>query len=134
MTRNSATRKGATRSITDRRRAESSGRIAETATALLYLCLGFRPLARRLRTPVGELDLLARRGTLLVAVEVKMRASTDGAAEAITARNTRRIADALRWWLAKNPEHSRYTIRFDAVLWAPWSLPRRIVGAFEARD
>jgi len=120
-----------TRSASDRRRAETAGRLAETATALLYLCLGFRPLARRLRTPVGELDLLARRGRLLVAVEVKLRDSTAAAAETITARNRRRIVDAMRWWLANNPEHGRYTIRFDAVLWAPWSLPRRIVGAFE---
>ncbi|MEJ8572701.1 YraN family protein [Microbaculum marinum] len=115
-----------------RRRAESVGRTAETATALLYMAFGFRPLARRLRTPVGELDLLARRGSLLVAVEVKLRESTAIASETITPRNRRRIVDATRWWLAMNPEHGQYTIRFDAVLWAPWSLPRRVVGAFDA--
>ena len=122
------------RTAADRRRAESVGRLAETATALLYMCLGFRPLAQRLRTPVGEIDLLARRGDLIAVVEVKLRDSTVTAAETITARNRRRIVDATRWWLAMNPEHSRYTIRFDAVLWAPWSLPCRVVGAFEAES
>jgi putative endonuclease len=120
------------RTTAERRRSEALGRFAEAATVALYLCLGYRPLARRLRTPVGELDLIVRRGATLVAVEVKMRVSADDAAAAITARNRRRIVDATRWWLALNPTHARYTIRFDVVLWSPWSWPRRIAGAFEA--
>jgi putative endonuclease len=119
------------RTTIDRQRAEWKGRLAESATAALYLCLGYLPVARRLRTPVGELDMLARRGRTLVAVEVKLRAMSDEAAEAVTMRGRRRIVDAVRWWLASNPAHARYTIRFDVVLWAPWSWPRRIVGAFE---
>ncbi len=120
------------RTTTERRRSEAQGRFAETATVALYLCLGYRTLARRLRTPVGELDLIVRRGSTLVAVEVKMRVTADDAVIAITARNQRRIVDATRWWLALNPTHARYTIRFDVVLWSPWSWPRRIAGAFEA--
>jgi putative endonuclease len=118
----------------ERRRAEAAGRLAETATLALYLCLGFRPLARRLRTPVGELDLVALRGDMLVAVEVKQRRSLAEAAETLTPANRRRLVDATRWWLARHPAHVGYTIRFDVVLWAPWSLPRRIVGAFEAES
>ncbi len=117
-----------------RRRAERAGRLVEDLTLLLYLCLGFRPLARRLRTPVGEIDLLVRRRRLVVAVEVKYRASRDIAAWSITARNRRRIVDATRWWLASEAAGTDYAIRFDAVLWAPWSRPRRIVGAFEADE
>lgn len=117
-----------------RRQAERAGRLVETLTLLVYLCLGFRPLARRLRTPVGEIDLLARRRRLVVAVEVKYRASTDIAAWSITEQNRRRIVDATRWWLASDSTGADCAIRFDAVLWAPWSLPRRIVGAFEAHE
>lgn len=120
-----------------RKRAERAGRLVEDLTLLLYLCLGFRPLARRLRTPVGEIDLLVKRRRLVVAVEVKYRASRDIAAWSITARNRRRIVDATRWWLASEmagPADAECAIRFDAVLWAPWSRPRRIVGAFEAQE
>lgn len=119
------------RTAAERRRAEASGRLAEAATVALYLCLGYRPLARRLRTPVGELDLVARRGGTLVFVEVKLRDTEVNAAEAVTLRNRRRMAAATRWWLARNPAHGRYTIRFDAVLWTPWSWPRRIAGAYD---
>ncbi|MCT8972163.1 MULTISPECIES: YraN family protein [Microbaculum] len=120
------------RTTADRRRSERFGRLAETATVLLYLSRGYRPLARRLRTPVGELDLIVLRGRTLVPVEVKLRATAADAAFAITARNRRRILDATRWWLARHPDHARYTVRFDVVLWSPWSWPRRIAGAFEA--
>ncbi len=120
------------RTTAERRRSEALGRAAETATVLLYLCRGYRPLARRLRTPVGELDLLVARGHTLVAVEVKLRESAGDAALAITLRNRRRVLDATRWWLARHPDHARYTIRFDVVLWSPWTWPRRIAGAFEA--
>jgi len=122
----------AARTRADRQRAERLGRFAESATVVLYLLHGYWPLAQRLRTPVGELDLIVRRGDTLVAVEVKLREAVAGAAESITYRSRRRITDALRWWLALNPDHARYTIRFDVVLWAPWSWPRRIAGAFEA--
>lgn len=120
------------RTTAERRRSERFGRLAETATVVFYLFLGYRPLASRVRTPVGEIDLVVVRGSKLVAVEVKLRESSDDAAHAVTLRNRRRILDATRWWLARHPDHARYTIRFDVVLWAPWSWPRRIAGAFEA--
>lgn len=115
-----------------RRQAESAGRLAETATAALLLLHGLRPLARRLRTPLGEIDLIARRGKLLVFVEVKLRRRQEDAAEAVTMRARKRTVAAARWWLAKHPAFARYTIRFDVVLWTPWSRPRHIVNAFDA--
>lgn len=114
----------------DRRGPERAGRLAEAATAVWYACLGFRPLARRFRTPRGEIDLVARRGRLLVFVEVKLRADQTAAAEAVSPRGRRRIVEAARWWLAKHPAHARYTMRFDVVTWAPRSWPRRLTGAF----
>lgn len=114
----------------DRRRSERAGRLAEAATAAIYACLGFLPLARRFRTPRGEIDLVVRRGRLLVFVEVKLRSGQTAAIESVTPRGRRRIVEAARWWLAKHPAHARYTMRFDVVTWAPWSWPRRLTGAF----
>ena len=55
---------------------------------------GYRILAKRFRTPYGEIDLVARRRNLLAFVEVKARARLDDAAYAVTPRQQRRIIDA----------------------------------------
>jgi putative endonuclease len=68
------------------------GLSAETRAAALLLAKGFRIVARRWRSPVGEIDLVARRGRLLVFVEVKARGVLEDAAEAVTPRQQRRIA------------------------------------------
>ncbi len=105
-----------------KRDAERRGHGAERLAALLLLAKGYRPLARRLKTPVGEIDLLARRGGVLAAVEVKARRTLDQAAEAIPERQWRRIARALEWYLAGRPELAELTVRFDAVLLAGWRI------------
>ena len=107
------------------------GLSAETRAAALLLAKGFRIVARRWRSPVGEIDLVARRGRLLVFVEVKARGVLDDAAEAVTPRQQRRISAASRAWLARHAEDLDRDIRFDAVLVALWRLPRHIPAAFE---
>ena len=108
------------------------GLTAETRAAAWLMAKGFRIVARRWRSPVGEIDLVARRGRLLVFVEVKARAQLDDAAEAVTERQQRRIAAAAAAWLARNGRDAECDIRFDAILVAPWRLPRHIPAAFEA--
>ena len=83
---------------------------------------GYRILAKRFRTPHGEIDLVARRRNLLVFVEVKARASLDEAAYAVTPRQQRRIIDAAQAWLMAHPEHAEFDLRFDAMLIAPRRL------------
>jgi putative endonuclease len=113
-----------------RQAAERRGRRAETL-ALLYLRMkGYRLLARRYRTPVGEIDLIVRRGRTIAFVEVKRRGSGDEAAEAITASGQRRIARAASAWLARHPEAAAQTLRFDAVLIAGRHWPVHLPGAF----
>ena len=87
----------------DRRLAERRGRRAETLAAWYLRLKGYRILARRYRTPVGEIDLIARRGRLVAFVEVKQRPSDAEGAEAITATSRRRIARAASAWLAAHP-------------------------------
>jgi putative endonuclease len=107
------------------------GLSAESRAAAYLIAKGFRILARRWRSPVGEIDIVARRKDLLIFVEVKARATLDGAAESVTGRQKRRIVGAAEAWLAAHPDDPVHDVRFDAMLVAPGRLPRHIPGAFE---
>ena len=115
----------------ERQIAFQLGISAESRAAALLIAKGFRILARRWKSPAGEIDIVARRRQLLVFVEVKARADLDQAAESVTLRQRRRIAAAADAWLAINGMDGFRDIRFDAVLVAPGKLPRHIAGAFE---
>ena len=99
-----------------RKQAERRGRWAETLAFLFLLAKGYRPVARRLKTPVGELDLVMRRGGVLAVVEVKARPSLSQAAEAIRPRQWQRLLRAAQWLTAGRPGLAALSIRFDAVL------------------
>ena len=105
---------------------------AESRAAAYLTATGYRVVARRFKTPVGEIDIVARRGGALYFVEVKARESFDDAAEAVTPRNQRRVIAAAEAWLAKNPGDVTREMRFDVVLVMPGRLPRHIAGAFDA--
>jgi putative endonuclease len=115
-----------------RKSAFRLGVSAEGRAALLLAAKGYRELARRWKSPVGEVDLVMRRGRALVFVEVKARPKLDDAAWSVLPRQQRRIVAAAEAWLAAHPEHAGYDIRFDAVLVAPGRLPQHIAAAFEA--
>ena len=104
---------------------------AESRAAAFLIAKGFRIIARRWRSPAGEIDIIARRRNLLIFVEVKARETLDGAAESVTPMQKRRICAAAEAWLAGNPDTSVTDMRFDAVLVAPGSIPRHIPPAFE---
>jgi putative endonuclease len=115
-----------------RRAAEERGRRAETVAAWLLRLKGYRILARRYTTPVGEIDLIARRGGLVAFVEVKRRARLQDAAAAVTATGRRRVARAAAVWLAAHPAAAGLDLRFDVVIAAPRRLPRHLPGVFDA--
>ncbi|MGE3148803.1 MAG: YraN family protein [Pseudorhodoplanes sp.] len=107
------------------------GLSAESRAAAFLIAKGFRILARRWRSPAGEIDIVARRRNLLVFVEVKARARTDDAAYAVSERQKGRIAASAAAWLAFNPAETQRDMRFDAILVAPGRLPVHIAAAFE---
>jgi putative endonuclease len=109
-----------------------AGLSAEGRAAAYLMAKGYRILAKRFRTPHGEIDIVARRRNLLAFVEVKARASLDEAAFAVTPRQQARIIDAAQAWLIAHPEHAEFELRFDAILIAPWHLPRHVLAAFDA--
>ena len=109
-----------------------TGLSAEARAAALLIAKGYRILAKRFRTPHGEIDIIARKRDLVTFVEVKARASLDDAAYAVTPRQQQRIIDAAQAWLMTHPEHAEFELRFDAILVAPRSLPCHLIAAFDA--
>ena len=116
----------------ERQLAFRTGLSAESRAALLLVAKGFRILARRWKSPVGEIDIIARRRGLLVFVEVKARDDLDDAAWSVTDRQRARIVAAAEAWLARYPDPRVRDIRFDAMLVAPRRVPRHIPAAFDA--
>lgn len=113
-----------------RRRAYRLGRKAETLCVASLILRGYRILARGYRTPVGEIDIVARRGRILALIEVKARADMATAAEAIGPRQRRRILRATGRLLQQRPILARLDLRFDAMLVAPRRLPRHLPDAW----
>jgi putative endonuclease len=118
----------------ERQAAFRTGLSAESRAAALLIAKGFRILERRWKSPVGEIDIIARRRTLLVFVEVKARARLDDAAESISTRQRRRIAAAAEAWLARHGDARVRDIRFDVILVAPARIPVHIPAAFDAGE
>src|SRR5262249_35606609 len=109
-----------------------AGLSAESRAAAYLMAKGCRILAKRFRTPHGEIDIVAKRRNLLAFVEVKARASLYEAAFAVTPRQQARIINAAQAWLVAHPEHAEFELRFDAILIAPRHLPRHVLAAFDA--
>lgn len=116
----------------ERQAAFRLGLSAESRAAALLLAKGFRIAARRWRSPRGEVDIVARRGRLLVFVEVKARECLDDAAWSVTPRQRQRIIGAAEAWLAAHPDDAQAHIRFDAILVAPRRVPQHVANAFDA--
>src|ERR1700728_699472 len=108
--------------------AFQTGLSAEARAAAWLMAKGYRILAKRFRTPYGEIDIVARRRNLLAFIEVKARATLDDAAYAVTPRQQARIIAAAQVWLMAHPEHEGYDLRFDAMLIAPRRLPRHVLS------
>jgi len=108
------------------------GLSVESRAAMLLIAKGYQIVARRWKTPLGEIDIVARRRRALVFVEVKARDRDDDAAEAVTERGKRRIVAAAELWLTHRPEDARHDIRFDVILVTPGRIPRHVANAFDA--
>ena len=130
--RNAAPDAAASVPAPERVAAFRAGMSAEASAAVYLLAKGYRILARRFKTPYGEIDIVARRRNLVAFVEVKARARLDDAAYAVTPRQQQRIINAAQAWLMAHPEHAELDLRFDAMLIAPRRLPRHLQAAFDA--
>ncbi len=111
----------------ERRRAYRRGHRAEWYAAFSLLLRGYRITARRFKTPVGEIDIIARKRNLILFVEVKARADERTALESVSPRARDRIKRAARWWLARQKDGAQLSWRFDIIA----VLPRRWPVHFE---
>jgi putative endonuclease len=115
-----------------RRAAFRVGVTAESRAAAYLAGRGYAIAARRFKSPVGEVDIVARRGAELIFVEVKARQRLDDAALSITPRQQRRIVAAAEAWLAEHPDDASREIRFDVILVARNGRAQHIAAAFDA--
>ncbi len=116
--------------MNEKYRAWQFGQFAETVCVLSLRLRGYRILARRYRTPVGEIDIVAQRGQTLAIIEVKARETVDQAAEAIRPHQQQRIMRATEMFCQQRPNLSQCRLRFDAMLVAPWRIPSHICDAW----
>jgi putative endonuclease len=109
--------------LEQRRRRYRRGLNAEMIVAAVYIVFGHRILGRRFKTPVGEIDLIAIKGRRVAFIEVKRRATTEDAEDAITLTMRQRVRRAAGLWLARNPQYQGYDVGFDLVFVVPWRFP-----------
>ncbi|HEU4960844.1 MAG TPA: YraN family protein [Sphingomonas sp.] len=117
------------RGFRDRRLAEAAGRRGERIAAWWLRLKGWRILDTRVRTPAGEVDLVARRGSLVVFVEVKTRKSSAELDFAIDERRLARVAAAAEVLMPRYAGPGD-DIRVDVILLAPGTPPRHIENAW----
>jgi putative endonuclease len=115
-------------------KAYRRGHRGEWLAALALMLKGYRIVARRYRTKLGEIDLIARRGDLVLIVEVKVRATLIEAMDAIARQSERRIEAATDLWLSRQPDHGRLSIRFDMVAVLPRRWPVHVENVFYGRN
>lgn len=111
----------------------SSYRTGLAAEALCRWALrlkGYRILASRYKSPLGEIDIVASRGSTLVLIEVKARPTEGEAAEAILPRQRQRLQRAALDFLARHPHFSGHDVRFDVMLVARGRWPVHIRDAW----
>ena len=116
-----------------RRKAYRRGHSSEWLAAAALMLKGFRIVARRYRTKLGEIDLIARRGDLVLIVEVKARRTLLEAMDAIARESERRIEGAADLWLARQRDHAKLSVRFDMVAVLPWRWPVHVENVFYGR-
>jgi putative endonuclease len=107
-----------------------TGLAAEALCRFALRVKGYRILASRYKSRLGEIDIIAMRGKIVALVEVKARASKREAIESIHLRQRERLQRAASEFLARHPRFNDHNIRFDVMLVSPRSWPEHIADAW----
>jgi len=126
-------RQGEAMTTQARQKAERLGHVAELRAVWRLRCGGYSILARRYKTKLGEIDIVARRGGVLVFVEVKARGELESATFALRGRQFGRVARAASLFVAHHPHYAAHSVRFDAVLVTGW-WPRHLADVWRAPE
>ena len=113
-----------------RQKAWRRGHVAEYLAAAFLMLKGYRILAIRHRTKLGEIDIVARKGDLAIFVEVKSRRGAQEALDAVSFSSQNRIRAASDRWLARQPDFARLSQRYDIVAMLPGRWPQHFPDAF----
>lgn len=115
-------------------RDNKTGHLCETIAMIFLMLKGYIPVAKNYvtgrGTGAGEVDLIMRRGKMLVFIEVKKRPSLTTGLQAITMENQMRVVRASSAFLARHKKHVMYAVRYDAVILSPWKTPYHLKDAW----
>lgn len=125
----SAVDRTADRETNIRRKRHASGLGAERMAAIWLTLKGYWILGTRVRTPSGEIDIIAVRGKRLAFIEVKRRKTLELAEASVTDKQRRRIRRAADLWLARHPRYHQHEMGFDLIFLLPRRLPRHLPNA-----
>jgi len=103
---------------------------AEALCRFLLRLKGYRILAARYKSPLGEIDIVAGKGETIAVIEVKARETMRAAAEAISPKQRQRLARAALDFLARHPHLNRHHLRFDTMLVASRRWPQHVKDAW----
>jgi putative endonuclease len=111
------------------KQAYRRGLIAELKCVWYLRLHGYRILARRYKTKVGEIDIVARRGNTVIFIEVKARSNDGLAGESLTGKVLYRLEQAAGHFMQRHDYGTSASLRFDVMLVTPkrW-LPHHIKG------
>ena len=113
-----------------KRKALRKGAIAEYRAALALVLKGYRILAFRYRTKLGEIDIIARKGDLVSFIEVKARATAEDSVFAVNSLTQTRIRNASLHWLKGQKDAGRLSYSYDIIAVRPWRWPEHFRDAF----
>lgn len=106
------------------------GVIAEHICIWVLRFQGYKILARRYKTKVGEIDIIARRFHALVFVEVKARSSYEVGLESISFKQRQRIQKTAEIFLSRSRKKDFNQMRFDVMVVVPWRWPYHLRNAW----
>lgn len=113
-----------------RKRAQQWGHVSEWIAVISLILKGYRILKMRYKTKLGEVDIIARKGDLIIMVEVKARRTIQEAFDAVTSTSQRRIESAGDLWLASQKNAHLLSVRYDIIAVRPWKWPTQYENAF----
>lgn len=116
--------------LDNKRRSERKGRRAEWFAAFALMLKGYRIPALRYRTPLGEIDLVARKGDLIAFIEVKARRDLATGVDSVSYASQKRIRAAGDVYISRQPDAERLSWRFDIIVVSPWRWPVHLKDAF----
>lgn len=106
------------------------GVLAEAYVCAYLMLYGYKIIAQRYKTKLGEIDIIAKKGDITAFIEVKMRKDRTAALEAVTVRSQKRIIKTAQAYMAKAQGTVVDQYRFDVVVVGLWGKLEHIKNAF----